>query len=196
MQDLQPAAVVDVGCGTGIWLAAFRDAGVAHIRGVDGDWVDRSALEVAQDAFTSADLSAPFDLGERFDLAVSLEVAEHLPPTSADGFIASLTALAPVVLFSAAIPWQGGTDHLNEQWPSYWADKFAAHGYVPVDSLRARIWNTWEIAWWYRQNAGYWVDQARLADHPTLAAHGSHGFAPLVHPQLWSDVRGSTTAAD
>jgi hypothetical protein len=59
-----------------------------------------------------------------FDLAICLEVAEHLPPEAAEGFIDSLTRLAPVVLFSAAITFQVGNQHLNGQWPDYWATLF------------------------------------------------------------------------
>ena len=68
------------------------------------------------------DLNQPFTLDRTSDLVVCLEVAEHVPPLSAGDFIASLTRLASIILFSAAIPYQGGDGHLNEQWPEYWAD--------------------------------------------------------------------------
>ena len=71
-----------------------------------------------------------------------LEVAEHIPPECADIFVESLTwGLAPVIMFSAAVPGQGGTLHLNEQWPAYWASKFAQHGYVLIDCLRPQLWD-------------------------------------------------------
>jgi SAM-dependent methyltransferase len=116
---VQPEPVVDVGCGDGAWLSVFRELGVNHRFGLDGDYVDRRLLQIPQDQFSATDLSLPFRLPCTFDLAVSLEVAEHLPPQSAEDFVDSLTRLAPVVLFSAAIPLQGGTHHLNEQWPDY-----------------------------------------------------------------------------
>lgn len=83
----------------------------------------------------------PYLFGPRrnFDLAVSLQVAEHLPPSSAKGFIDSLAKLAPVVLFSAAIPLQAGAEHLNEQWPEYWAALFKTHDYLPIDCIRGRM---------------------------------------------------------
>ena len=64
------------------------------------------------------DLAQPLQIDRRFDLALSLEVAEHLPPECGSEFVQTLTDLSSVILFSAAIPFQGGTDHLNEQWPS------------------------------------------------------------------------------
>src|SRR5919108_2535643 len=135
-----PRSVVDVGCGIGTWLAAFREHGVADVCGVDGDWVERAALEIPVERFVAADLTRPLRLDRTFDLVLSLEVAEHLPPASADTFIDSLTRLGAAIVFSAAIPLQGGVDHVNEQWPEYWVERFAARGYEAIDGLRPRIW--------------------------------------------------------
>src|SRR5205085_11975533 len=104
------------------------------------------------DRFRAIDLREPFELPRTFDLAVSLEVAEHLPASSASAFVESLTRLAPAVLFSAAVPHQGGWNHLNEQWPQYWAEIFARHGFFPVDCLRERFWDRPNVRWWYAQN--------------------------------------------
>ena len=114
-------SVVDVGCGTGSWLATVRECGNDDIIGVDGDYVYQSQLEIPRATFVARDLTRPVDLGRSFDLAISLEVAEHLPAPCASTFVASLVKLAPIVLFSAAIPGQGGTDHVNEQWQDYGA---------------------------------------------------------------------------
>jgi SAM-dependent methyltransferase len=140
LQLLPVRSVVDVGCGDGSWLAVFRELGVDEILGVDGEYIDREILQIPQDCFQAVDLSKPFDLGRVFDLAISLEVAEHLPSESAPVFVESLTRAAPLVLFSAAIPFQGGVHHVNEQWPDKWAGLFRGHDYVPVDFLRKRIW--------------------------------------------------------
>ena len=149
IQLTAPASVVDVGCGVGAWLRVFQEHGVATIAGVDGDWVDEAMLQIPREAFHRADLSRPFHVAGQFDVAISLEVAEHLPPESAAGFVASLTALAPIVVFSAAIPFQGGVEHKNEQWPDYWAALFADHGYVAVDCLRSRVWTNDNAQFWY-----------------------------------------------
>jgi hypothetical protein len=125
---------------------------VDEILGVDGEYIDREILQIPQDCFQAVDLSKPFDLGRVFDLAISLEVAEHLPSESAPVFVESLTRAAPLVLFSAAIPFQGGVHHVNEQWPDKWAGLFRGHDYVPVDFLRKRIWRNDAVEFWYAQN--------------------------------------------
>lgn len=100
-------SVVDFGCGQGAWLSIWKRAG-ASIVGIDGPYVDRDKLLIDEAAFQAADLSAPIDLGRCFDLVQSLEVAEHLPAAKAEQFIATLTKHGPRVLFSAAVPGQGG----------------------------------------------------------------------------------------
>jgi len=180
--------VVDVGCGNGSWLAAFAICGAEHILGLDGRWIEESALKIPPSNFSRADLFKSLNVQENFDLALSLEVAEHLPPTRAASFIADLTNLAPVVLFSAAIPLQEGPNHLNEQWPSYWALLFADHNYVPVDALRLQLWNHPNVTWWYKQNTLIYVDRARLAGYPGLAeAYRIWGgeARDLVHPDKY-----------
>ena len=92
---VQPRSVVDIGCGTGTWLAAFRNLGIADVVGVDGAWVARQTLEIPPNRFHVRDVRRPLDLGRRFDLALSIEVAEHLPAASASDFIENLTRLAP-----------------------------------------------------------------------------------------------------
>jgi len=152
LQLVQPKSIVDVGCGDGTWLSVFRELGVLDVVGLDGDYIDRRLLQIPQDHFRATDLSSPFRLPRTFDLAVSLEVAEHLSPQSAEGFVDSLTRLAPMVLFSAAIPHQGGTEHLNEQWPEYWAALFKTRDYLPIDCIRGRIWRNEQVEYWYVQN--------------------------------------------
>ena len=180
--------VLDVGCGLGEWLQVFREAGVDEVHGVDGEYMPLEAGGSPPPRFTALDLSRPFDLDREFDLAVSLEVAEHLPASSAASFVESLTAHAPVVLFSAAIPYQGGEGHVNERWPDYWAELFAARGYVPVDCLRDEVWTDERVEWWYAQNLLVYVAEDRLPEYPALAearAARPHPPRHLVHPDLY-----------
>jgi hypothetical protein len=146
-------SVVDVGGGVGPWVRAFLDAGVECGLCIDGDYVDRSALLVPQDRFLARDLTRPLGVEERFDLAISVEVAEHLPPSGAQAFVGELVRLAPVVLFSAAIPLQGGVDHRNERWQSYWQGLFAREGYRAIDVIRPRVWEDPDVTPFYAQNA-------------------------------------------
>jgi SAM-dependent methyltransferase len=187
--DLVPArSIVDAGCGDGSWLAAARDCGVNDILGLDGPWIDASLLRIPADRFRRVQLDRPLALDRRFDLAMSLEVAEHLPSPCAAGFVGELVRLAPVVLFSAAIPGQGGPHHVNEQWPEYWAALFGVHGYRAIDALRWRVWGDPEITYWYKQNMLLFAAPAALAAYPALAdAAAVSTGAPLalVHPEVY-----------
>jgi SAM-dependent methyltransferase len=184
---VRPRSVVDIGCGTGTWLAAFRRHGVPDVFGIDGDWVPRDRLEIPREQFAPHDLSQPLDLGRRFDLAICLEVAEHLPAASADALVALLTRHAPVVLFSAAIPGQGGTGHVNEQWPGYWLDRFAQRDYLAVDCLRPRFWNDDRVEGCYAQNMRLLVSATALAENEAIRRERQVQVAfPLdaVHPRV------------
>jgi SAM-dependent methyltransferase len=175
VEAVAPSSVVDVGCGTGTWLAAFRAIGVRDVFGVDGDYVARSSLSIPVENFQAADLNRPLRIGRSFDLALSLEVAEHLVPARADGFVADLVRLAPVVCFSAAIPLQGGVDHVNERWQDEWAAIFASHDYRPVDFIRAKVWDNPHVRPWYAQNTFLYVAAG-------VRLEGDHLPMRLVHP--------------
>ncbi|MCB5165068.1 class I SAM-dependent methyltransferase [Streptomyces bambusae] len=185
---VRPADVVDLGCGTGSWLRTARELGAEKILGVDGEWVDEEALRIPAECFLRHDLGRPLRLdGGRFGLAMCVEVAEHLDPGRAESLVADLCALSEVVLFSAAVPGQTGSDHRNEQWPNYWRDHFARWGYELVDCLRTRLWDDPEIEPWYAQNAFLYVSADRLAhDERLRTAAAETGRMPLcvVHPGL------------
>jgi SAM-dependent methyltransferase len=188
MEWVRPRSVVDVGCGTGTWLSSFREFGVEEIFGVDGPDALQSRLEIAPSQFLAFDLGTPLRIARQFDLVVSLEVAEHLPAECAGLFVESLTRLGPVVLFSAAIPFQGGTHHVNEQWPAYWAKHFGGHGYVPFDCLRRRIWQNEAVEWWYAQNILLFGKEERIAEYPALMRERETSSATpmsLVHPKRY-----------
>jgi hypothetical protein len=183
MDLVRPASVVDLGCATGTWLRAFIDLGVERARGVDGPFVNREDLLFDPELFTVHDLGEPIEL-ERHDLAISLEVAEHLPAGRADGFVADLVRAAPSVLFSAAIPGQGGARHVNEQWPEYWVERFAARGFEPVDCIRPRIWDAEDVEPWYAMNVLLFVDPAERWRWPELP-DAPPTMLGAVHPELW-----------
>jgi SAM-dependent methyltransferase len=168
LQFIQPSSVIDVGCGQGIWLAVFKEWGIREIYGIDGPWVDKNNLLIEREFFFEFDMNKPLSLNKQFDLVVSLEVAEHLPPERAESFVNSLTRLGPLILFSAAIPFQGGLDHKNERWPEYWSRLFLAEGYVAVDCLRHKIWHNNDVEYWYRQNILFFVKQETLLNYDAL----------------------------
>jgi len=166
LELFRPESVVDVGCGQGYWLSAFCDAGITDVLGLDGDYVDRKKLRIPADRFLSAELATPPVINRTFDLVVSVEVAEHLPPSSSDRFADFMCSLAPVLLFSAAIPGQHGTAHTNPRWHHYWRDAYAARGFTALDPLRHRIWHDERVAIYYRQNIHVYVRTNWLESDP------------------------------
>jgi hypothetical protein len=172
-----------------MWLRVFLEAGVEDIVGADGHWVDTDSLIIPVSAFHHADLRESFRLDRRFDLAISIEVAEHLPESRSASFVEDLTRLAPLVLFSAAIPRQGGTDHINEQWQSYWAAVFARYDFEACDVVRPLIWNNTEIARWYRQNIILFCRRDFLQNVPGLTGPTANGLPlSVVHPQQYTEI--------
>jgi SAM-dependent methyltransferase len=145
-------SVLDVGCGVGAWVRAWRDNGLEDCIGVDGDNVSESQLLVRPDRFVRRDLSKAFRLDRTFDLVCTFEVAEHIPPVFADEFVDNVVAHGDVVAFSAATPGQGGEFHVNEQPYDYWRAKFNARGYACFDALRPLIADDQQIEPWYRYN--------------------------------------------
>jgi hypothetical protein len=145
----RPASVIDVGCGEGIWAAVFEAEGVPAV-GVDGAYVRPERRLV--DRYVAWDLREPLPALGRYDLAVCLEVAEHLPAASAGTLVADLAGLADRILFSAAVPGQGGTDHINEQPHDYWIERFVRAGFRADVAWREQFAADEDVAWWYRQN--------------------------------------------
>ena len=136
-------SVVDFGCGTGVWLSVFQELGINDITGYDGPWVNKESLRIPFENFNAVALDKKICLKKRYDLAISIEVAEHLPKESAKIFVETLTAASDIVLFSAAIPNQGGENHINEQWQDYWVKIFKENNYIGTDIVRKNIWKLW-----------------------------------------------------
>ncbi|MDR1673431.1 MAG: class I SAM-dependent methyltransferase [Bacteroidales bacterium] len=153
-EGMPPPKVVDFGCGLGTWLKVFKDYGTSEVLGLDGKWVDKKLLlkYICEEEFCNVDMEQPIKIDTTYDLVVSLEVAEHISKASADIFVQSLVNAGKVILFSAAIPGQGGFNHVNEQWPEYWIEKFGKHGYIFHDIIRGRIWDNPNVDRHYRQN--------------------------------------------
>jgi SAM-dependent methyltransferase len=187
VEALHPRSVVDVGCGTGAWLAEFRRSGVQDILGVDNH-TPSGHLKIPEVDFRRYDLRNALSLERRFDLAISLEVAEHLPPDCSEAFVRSLTRLAPLVLFSAAVPFQGGWGHTNERWQDSWRALFRASDFHAVDLIRHRLWSHAGVEAYYLQNCLLYAHSDALE---RLASDGLNPVGPdtsldVIHPRLWS----------
>jgi len=189
-----PKSALDIGCGFGTWLEVSQQLGVKDILGIEGSWLDRSLVCIPQQLICDIDLEQPFDLKRRFDLVICLEVAEHLSPAAAAGFVESMVRHGDLILFSAAIPFQGGHHHVNEQFLDYWSNLFQYFDYRPVDFLRPIFWQNPSILWWLRQNLIVFAKNKLLLD-TNLFGGICNQPSPLsiVHPDVYlSRIRSAT----
>ncbi len=160
---LNPKSIVDMGCGQGTWISVFKEEGINKIKGVD---FQQSKLVIDNKDFLRHDLRKPLKLKNKFDLAISLEVAEHIENKYSDIFIENLTNASDVVLFSAAIPNQEGINHINEQWHLFWIKLFEKRNYIAIDLIRPYILLNNKISYDYRQNMILFVKKETLEKNP------------------------------
>ena len=157
-ENLNPESVIDFGCGCGYFLQSIVDASDDMDKYYGLNFNHPENLFIHESRFIKKDfthISPAFTewYHKTFDLVISLEVAEHLPPSSADNFIETLVdAAKDYILFSAATPGQGGEDHSNEQPHEYWHHKFASKGFIAHDVIRPVLMFHTTVPFWYRQN--------------------------------------------
>ncbi len=175
---------MDVGCGLGTFLHVFKEHGVSKVLGLDGPWANKTLMSqfLSEGEFMECDLQEEIELTYYYDLVLSLEVAEHLSPDAADVFVKNLVKAGKLIVFSAAIPLQGGQNHINEQWNSYWIEKFSKHGYVPHDILRPVFWNNPKIFWWYKQNMLLFAPEG----FQPSGLYQKNVLKNVVHPELFT----------
>jgi SAM-dependent methyltransferase len=183
-----PTTAVDIGCGLGTWLAALQAlVPNCEVTGVDHPDVVRADLLIPPERFVPADLEKPIDLKRRFDICISVEVAEHLERKCAPEFVRTLVRHSDQILFSAAIPGQGGSLHVNEQWPSYWIKLFSEHGYRCFDFIRPQIWTDRAIESWYRQNILFFSKRDIRLEPNQQNWLG----ADIAHPEIFMSERAA-----
>ena len=192
---IKPKTVVDVGGGVGVFLSEYKRKGAREVLNIDGDWVPENLLQIDKNSFLRHDLTKPLSIKKRYDLAICLEVGEHLDKRYSYTLVKTITSLSDVVLFSAAIPGQGGTHHVNEQWPQYWAVKFEKFGFVPIDILRYKLWDNDKIEVFYRQNIFVYVKKDKLNGYKKLknAYKDNKKVLSIVHPVLYNTVSNYKT---
>jgi SAM-dependent methyltransferase len=179
----RPSSVIDVGCGRGAWLAAAEQLGSGPLRGLDGSWVESNRLLSSAIEFTPIDFEKPIEVDGKYDLCISLEVAEHVSEGRAAAFVETLCRASDVVLFSAAIKLQEGTCHINEQWQSYWIRLFDGRGYDCIDAIRPAVWDNENVEWWYRQNTLLFVRRSSQLLAVCTFPRSEKLLADVVHPR-------------
>lgn len=127
--ELKPKTIVDWGCGPGIYLVPFAGH-QCEVMGIDADPFAGRALNQAYCDFSQADIRKALSLFDHYDLALCIEVAEHLQPQYADELVDNVAYSADTVFWSAAHPGQIGEHHYNCQSPEYWEEKFRERGFV------------------------------------------------------------------
>jgi SAM-dependent methyltransferase len=184
---LEPTSVLDVGCGRGVWLAEWKRAGVRDCVGVDGDYVDQANLAIPSECFIAGDLSQPLDLNRNFDIVQSLEVAQCIGIADADVFVETLCRHGELIIFSAAVPGQGGERHINEQPIEYWRRKFSLLGYIAFDWIRPLASSISEVEPWYRYNSLLFASERAAGDLPLDIRATRVTSAPIanVAPLSW-----------
>lgn len=178
-------SAVDFGCGTGTWLSVLTKLGVNEIKGFDGSWA-KNELLIPQECFTAVNFDKEIiKVEKKYDLAISLEVAEHIPEQMARTFVKTITNASDIVLFSAAIPYQGGTNHINEQWQNYWRTIFVECGYVGTDFIRSTILNAQDVEMWYKQNIVLYVRKEKMGTVSIPEQCFMNEQLDFVHPELY-----------
>lgn|GEM_PF-547193 len=184
---LNPKSVVDLGCGIGTFLHVFKKQGVEKILGLDGEWTNKDLLSkyISLSEFKVVDIERGFEINNKFDLAVCLEVFEHIDDKYANIAVKNLTQLSDTILFSSAIPGQMGQNHVNGQWPEYWSQKFSQFGFAFYDVLRPVFWNQKDLAWWYKQNMFLVVRNGCESKLTGFKRFMDSLIKPLVHPDCY-----------
>lgn len=185
----KPNSVIDIGCGVGTWLRVAKEKyGATCTIGVDGDYVPKRYLQIAKEEFHAEDIEKytasylyQYNQNSRYDLAISLEVAEHIDKKYAKKFVRNLCDLSDAICFSAAVPKQGGDAHINEQRLSYWEELFRENEYILGDVIRADIWNDRKIPVWYRNNVVLFYKK----DTIELKTKYSKCIRDIVHPDMY-----------
>jgi hypothetical protein len=189
-------SVVDFGCATGDWLSVYERNGCIEILGINDVIPPSDLLEIPQSKILAWDIikqgKVPVD--KKFTICQCLEVAEHFEEEYADKLLQTLTSLSDIIVFSAAIPYQEGTHHVNLQWPDYWISKFTNYGYKELDCIRRHIWNNKSVTICYKQNLFiFFVENLDNQQLSELRKENRTELYNIVHPDHWLSHRGSVS---
>jgi hypothetical protein len=157
VQQYNPQSVIEFGCGKGDLSRAFASMGLS-VFAFDG-YANPDFYELENITFAKVDFNGTLALKthlaalkRKFDVAICLEVAEHLDPSVSSELIEVITSVSDVVIFSAAVPGQGGDGHINCRSREFWYDQFTKNNFEIADTIRVRLRGKDDVAVWYRLN--------------------------------------------
>ena len=123
-----PRSVVDLGCGNAEFLNEFQKKGII-VQGYEGSRSAIGKASIDKQHIKLFDLRNKIEEKEKYDLALCLEVAEHIENKFSQRLVENLTSLSDKVVFTAATPGQGGHFHINEQPREFWVNIFKQRNY-------------------------------------------------------------------
>lgn len=192
LKHFHPKKVIDLWCWLGAFVKTFQD------HWIDAYWVnwprvEKDKLVMNEDRLIIKNLEEFCDFKKWYDMAITIEVAEHIDAKYADNFIKTITSCADIIIFSAAIPWQWWFKHVNEQSPEYREEKFNKLWYRFYDVFRWKFWNNKDIAISHRQNM--FLVMKEWINLPSSLEEKSPRY--IIHPELfnWLCVRNLSTFA-
>lgn len=185
-----PKSVLDIGCGVGTWLKAWKEASATKVLGIDTNEMPENALYIPRKNIKVFDFEVDkLDIEDKFDLAMSLECFEHITKKHEDNAFNTLVNSADIILFSAGIPFQVGTNHINCHKLAYWVDKFKQKGYKCYDIIRPEcIKQSLNVGSWYMQNILVFAKNDKAS---IIEANGAVSIANPVmfyHNEILKDI--------
>lgn len=177
-------SIIDYGCGIGTWCIAAKELGVDEVCGIDSNLLNHDDLIGQHIEFRQLDIAQPIDLHRDFDMAMSMEVGEHLQTSVSDIYIKNLVRHTELVLFSAAVPGQEGLHHINEKPLSYWVEKFRTYDFLLLDVLRGIFWSNQDVEPWYRNNVVLFAHKS-LANQMCQQFPSPPPITDIIHPELF-----------
>lgn len=166
-----PPSFLDIGGGAGSWCTAAKGLGVQHVRLVDACPPNQVIPELTQEEQIQANLEDGIPYLGKFDLVICIEVIKHLSESAASSLLKQMTSCTNFILFSAAIPGQGGIGHINERLHDYWHEKFSELEFEKYDVIRPMLISRPDISSIHRQNLFIYARKGcdhMLADLPSI----------------------------
>lgn len=162
---MRPSKFIDFGCSTGLYLREMQ---------IQIPELESVGYEFSKDAVDMAlcknviefDLTKKLDIDKKENtLGLCLEVLEHIDDSNWLPVLKNLSSLCDTIIFSAAVPGQGGTGHINCRNKIDWIYRFHTLGWI-VDLDKTKhilevMTNGYHMGW-FSFNAMVLVNGSRI----------------------------------